>query len=110
MTATTTSVTREQAPDRFEIRVDGVVAGFSQFMDVGSQRIMFHTEIDKQFGGQGLATKVVQEALEQTRADGLRVVPVCPFVKKHLRKNPGFEDITDRVTQEAIDLVMKRRS
>ena len=103
-------VTREHKPNRFEIRVDGVVAGFSQFMDVGSQRIMFHTEIDKQFGGQGLATKVVQEALEQTRADGLRVVPVCPFVKKHLRNNPGFEDITDRVTQDLIDMVMKPRS
>lgn len=107
MSESAVTVTREEAPDRFEIRVDGAVAGFTQFLEVESQRIFFHTEIGEEFGGQGLAGKLVKQALEQTRADGKRIVPVCPYVKGYLQKNSGSEDITDPVRPEAIELVEK---
>jgi uncharacterized protein len=97
-----TDVTRRSGPERFEIAVDGQVAGFTQFVDADGQRIFFHTEIGEQFGGRGLAGVVVREALDATRADGLRVVPVCPYVTKYVESHDDWSDIVDPVTPEAL--------
>ncbi len=92
-------------PDRFEISVDEDVAGFAQFIDRDGQRIFFHTEIDPQFGGRGLAGIVVGHALDATREDGLRAVPVCPFVKKYVERHSDYADIVDPVTPAALAAV-----
>ncbi|PRC43275.1 N-acetyltransferase, partial [Mycobacterium sp. ITM-2017-0098] len=81
-TGAPTEVTAEA--DRFTISVDGKTAGFTEYIDHGNQRIFPHTEIDEAFGGRGLATILVGEALESTRADGLRIVPVCSMVAGYL--------------------------
>lgn len=99
------TVTREQNPDRYEITVDGDVAGFAQFLDRDNQRIFFHTEIGDEFGGRGLAAVLVENALNATREGGLRVVPVCPFVKKYVTKNTTWADMVDPVRQSDIDYV-----
>lgn len=96
------TVSRETHPDRFEVTDDGQVAGFAQFVDVDGQRIFFHTEIGEAFGGRGLAGVVVGQALAATRDEGLRIVPVCPFVKKYVGKHHDFDDIVDKVTPEAL--------
>lgn len=95
-----TSVTRETGPDRFEITTDGTVAGFTQFLDRDGRRIFFHTEIGEEFGGQGLAGIVVEQAVTATREEGLTVVPVCPYVAKWLTKHPEHEDITSKPTPD----------
>ncbi|PRC58255.1 N-acetyltransferase, partial [Mycobacterium sp. ITM-2017-0098] len=58
------------------------------------------TEIDEAFGGRGLATILVGEALESTRADGLRIVPVCSMVAGYLKKHSEFNDVVDPVTTD----------
>ena len=82
-----TSVSRETGPDRFEVSADGVVAGFTRFVDHDGRRVFFHTEVGEEFGGQGLAGTVVEAAVRATRDEGLTVVPVCPYVTKWLTKH-----------------------
>lgn len=101
----TTTVSRETHPDRFQIAEDGQVAGFAQFIDHDGQRIFFHTEIGEAFGGRGLAGIVVREALDATRTDGLRIVPVCPYVKKFVQTHHDWDDILDPVTPAAIQAI-----
>ncbi len=95
-----TSVTRQSEPDRYEIAVDGKVAGFTQFTDRGDRRIFPHTEIGEEFGGQGLAGVLVEQALTATREDGKTIVAVCPYVKKWLGKHDEFADIVSTPTPE----------
>src|ERR1700719_2724431 len=71
-------------------------------VDGDTERVFYHTEVDERFGGRGLATILVAEALERTRADGKRVVPVCPMVAAFLKKHTEFRDITDPVTPEIL--------
>lgn len=87
------TVTKRSDPDRFEIEVDGQVAGFAEFTDRGDRRVFPHTEIDPEFGGQGLGGKVVRAALEATRDEGLKAVPLCPFVAKYIERHPEFADL-----------------
>lgn len=89
-------MTRGTDPDRFEIAVDGQPVGFTQFRDRDGQRIFDHTEIDPAFGGRGLAAAVVRTALESTRDQGLRIVPVCPYVVRFVAEHPEFDPVVDR--------------
>ncbi|MEU5027775.1 GNAT family N-acetyltransferase [Streptomyces milbemycinicus] len=93
-------VSREDHKRRYEILVDGQLAGFTEYRDRGEQRVFFHTEIDDAFAGQGLASRLVQQALTDVRDSGLRAVPICPYVAKFLKKHTEFDDIADPVTQD----------
>jgi uncharacterized protein len=95
----TTDVT--QHDDRFEISVDGTRAGLAQFVDADSRRIFFHTEVGDEYSGQGLAGELVTRALDATRDAGLRVVPVCEYVKGFVEKHEEYADLVDPVTREA---------
>jgi predicted GNAT family acetyltransferase len=93
-------VERVDHKHRYEILVDGELAGFAAYLDRDAQRIFYHTEIDNAFAGQGFASLLVQQALTDARNAGKRSVPVCPYVAKFLRKHDEFADVTDRVTPE----------
>jgi uncharacterized protein len=84
----------------YTIAVEGQVVGHADYADRGDQRVFYHTVVDPEFGGRGLATILVEEALDAARADGKRIVPVCSMVGTVLKKHPEFDDITDAVTAE----------
>ncbi|NKY85496.1 GNAT family N-acetyltransferase [Nocardia veterana] len=98
-----------QAAERFEVSVDDRLAGFTEYLDHDGQRIFYHTEIDSDFAGRGLAGVVVSQALAHTREAGLRVVPICPFVAGYLQKHNEFADITDPVTPADLEYVRTHR-
>ena len=46
-----------------------------------------------ELGGKGIGSKLVKGALDQVRADGLKVVAQCPFVKGWIGKHPDYADL-----------------
>ncbi|MFJ3778155.1 GNAT family N-acetyltransferase [Streptomyces sp. NPDC090075] len=100
--STTTVVERVDAGHRYEILVDGQRAGLTAYRDRGARRVFFHTEIDEAFAGQGLGAQLVQRALDDVRASGMRIVPVCPYVAKFLKRHDEFADIADPVTPDVL--------
>ena len=93
------------AEGKYTIAVDGETVGLAAVADRGNQRVFYHTEVEEQFGGRGLATILVAEALAATRADGKRVVPLCPMVAAFIKKHPEFADITDPVTPAVLQWI-----
>ncbi|MCB8906170.1 MULTISPECIES: GNAT family N-acetyltransferase [unclassified Streptomyces] len=100
--ATTPVVRRVDPRHRYEILVDDQRAGLTSYRDRDDRRVFFHTEIDDAYAGQGLAAILVEQALTDVRASGMRIVPVCPYVAKFLKKHEEFADITDPVTPEVL--------
>jgi uncharacterized protein len=84
----------------YDIAVEGKVVGHACIADRADQRVFYHTEVDDEFEGRGLATILIEEALANTRGDGKRIVAVCPTVAKVIERHPEFSQITDRVTPE----------
>ncbi len=91
----------------------GPTAGRVDFVDVPDDgvRIIFHTEVDAEFSGRGLAGLLVREALADTVRADLMVVPVCPLFARHLDQH-GDEFIASggrfrRPTQADVDLVRR---
>lgn len=83
-----TEVTRVDAEKRYEIRLDGELAGFVKFAERGEVIAFTHTETFPQFAGQGLATVLIVEALDDAERRGLGVMPFCPFVNKYIAEHP----------------------
>ncbi len=94
-TGAPTTVSKES--DRFSISVEGQKVGFTEYVDRDGQRIFPHTEVLDEFGGRGLATILVDEALKATRDAGLRIVAVCPMVAGFVEKHQEFADVADPV-------------
>src|ERR1700761_674926 len=90
------------ADGEYHLAVEGQTVGLAAVADRDNTRVFYHTEVDERFGGRGLANILVGEALEATRADGKRVVAVCPMVAAFIKKHPEFSDITDPVTPEIL--------
>ena len=94
-TGAPTTVTAES--DRFSISVEDQKVGFTEFNDRDGQRVFTHTEVLDEFGGRGLATILVDEALQATREAGLRIVAVCPMVANYVEKHAELSDVVDPV-------------
>jgi predicted GNAT family acetyltransferase len=95
-------VTVDEEADRFTISLEGTVVGLTAYQVRGRQRVFFHTEVDDAFGGRGLATVLIGEALTKTRAQGWRIVPVCPTVTAYVKEHPEFDDVVDRPTMDLL--------
>ena len=80
---------------RYEILVDGEVAGFVHYNLRGGRIILVHTEVDDAHAGHGLASILVAGVLDDIRVRGLRIVPVCPFVERFIREHPEYDDLVD---------------
>lgn len=84
-----TSITVRDNPDRhrYEVLSDGKQVGVLTYQVDGDRMTLTHTEVDPQYGGQGLGRRLVVAALDAAAARGLAVVPVCPYVRKVIARD-----------------------
>jgi hypothetical protein len=78
---------------RFEIVVDGEVAGFADYRVDGTRWIFPHTVIDAHRRGRGLGAELVEAALDHVRRHGGTVVPRCWYVAEFIEHHPGYGDL-----------------
>ena len=84
--------------DRFIISVDDQTAGSACFADRDGTRVFYHTEVADDYEGRGLATILVGQAVQASRNDGMRIVPVCGVVANYIEKHPELRDDVDAPT------------
>ena len=85
-------VTDNRAESRFELEEEGHLAIAAYRLRDG--RISFtHTEVPEALAGRGVGTRLVAGALEQVRAEGLKVVPLCSFVRHYIETHPETQDL-----------------
>jgi uncharacterized protein len=78
---------------RYEIRADGEVAGFAAYRMRDGAVVFTHTEIDEAYEGQGLGSALAKAALDDIRASGAAVVPLCPFIKGYIDRHDEYADL-----------------
>lgn len=91
--ATEVRVTHLRHQRRFALDVGGRRAGFTEYFEADGRRAFVHTEVGQPFTGRGLASVLVRSAMSATRADGLQVVALCPYVRRWVEGHPGYEDL-----------------
>jgi uncharacterized protein len=90
------TVVENPAASRYEISVDGVLAGISTYRDRGDARVVVHTEVAPELEGHGLAGELARFVLEDIRNRGLRLVPRCPYIAQYVKNHPEYADLVNR--------------
>ncbi|WP_274627243.1 GNAT family N-acetyltransferase [Arvimicrobium flavum] len=75
---------------------DGAQAEMT-FTRVGEQRIIIdHTEVPDAFRGQGVGLRLVTRAVEDARATGKKIIPLCPFANAQFKRHPEWADVLNQ--------------
>jgi hypothetical protein len=80
------------ARQRFEMELPGGTA-FANYRRDGEVLSIMHTEVPPQVEGRGHGSALVKGVFDIARAQGLKVVPMCPFVVDYARKHPEYADV-----------------
>ena len=83
---------------RYELMLDGAVAGFAEYRDRDGRRIFVHTIVDPAYGGRGFGNRLAKAALDDALARGMPVVARCPFIRAWIERHP---DYAERLATEA---------
>jgi uncharacterized protein len=86
------AVRDDPALSRFELDANSVT-GIANYKLAGGVMTFTHTEVPPQARGGGIASQLMEGALEAVRARGLKIVPRCSFVRAYLEKHPEFNDL-----------------
>jgi uncharacterized protein len=89
------SVTVDDNPmeNRYEARIDGTVVGVSQYELTADTIVFLHTVVAQEHEGQGVGSAIARYALDDARARGLSVRPLCPYIRAWLQRHPEYSDL-----------------
>jgi predicted GNAT family acetyltransferase len=86
-------VTRDDDGSRYTGHLDGELASVLDFSRRGDVLAFTHTGTEPRFRGRGLAGEITRQALEDVRANGLTVRPVCSFTVAYFAEHPEVADL-----------------
>lgn len=81
--------------ERYIASVDGKSVGYVDYMPESERVVITHTVIHEQYSGRGYAGQLVKFVLDDVRASGKRVVPVCSYVVTYIERHPEYQDLVD---------------
>ncbi len=77
---------------RFELDLDGDL-GFVTYRRAAGVVTLLHAEVPAALNGRGYGSRLVRGSLDLLRAEGARVVPVCPFIAAFIDRHPAYRDL-----------------
>lgn len=98
------AATNNTAAARYEVTVDGALAGILQYRERGNLVELVHTEVEPQYEGRGLAADLARTALDEARAGGRAVLPFCPYVNAYIKKHPEYVDLVPEAARRTFGL------
>ena len=79
---------------RFVIYEDELYAGEMTYEWQSSTTIAVdHTGVEKCFGGKGYGRLLIGAGVDFARCEGLKIVPVCSFVRKSFERDASLADV-----------------
>ena len=88
-----TEVIHNESLQRYEILLDGARVGHADYKVDCGVLVFDHTEVDPAHQGKNLAGILMRESLEDVRARGLKMRPVCSYVVKFVERYDEFADL-----------------
>jgi len=85
-------LTDNTALHRFELPMEGLT-GFVTYRRSPGVVTLLHAEVPAAIGGRGYGSRLAAAVLDQLRAEGVKVVPVCGFIAHYIQQHPGYADL-----------------
>lgn len=78
---------------RYHLVIDGVEAEMT-YSRAGAQLIIIdHTDVPAALRGRKVGERLVRQAIEDARRDGVSIIPLCPFAKAQIERHPEWQDV-----------------
>jgi len=77
---------------RFELEADGQIA-YSNYRLSNGVLTILHTEVPKALEGRGIGSALARGLLDIARSQGLKVQPLCPFVRAFMDRHPEYAEL-----------------
>jgi len=83
------------AKGRYVARVTGVEGEAEvTYSRAGETRLIIdHTAVPDSMRGMGVGEALVRRGVEDARAAGVTVIPLCPFAKSVISRHPELQDV-----------------
>jgi predicted GNAT family acetyltransferase len=79
---------------RFVAELDGLELAYSEVDRIGTDSLLIkHTEVVAAHEGHGYGSALIRYVLEQARAQGKTVIPICPFTALFIRDHDEYADL-----------------
>ena len=82
-----------ESKGRYVIRYEGVEADMTYSRAGKSMIIIDHTEVPGAMRGRSVGQALVGRAVEDARAEGRSIIPLCPFAKAQIERHPEWQDV-----------------
>lgn len=86
------AIQHDRKAHRFHTEVDGAQCGLDYSLASAVMTII-HTSVPPEVGGRGIASALVQAALDAARAEGWKVVPACSYAAVWMQRHPAYHDL-----------------
>jgi Predicted acetyltransferase len=87
--------------NRYEAITGKTVAAFVDYRLLRQRVVLVHTEVERAFTGRGVGRRLAQAVLDDIRARGLTVTPICPFMAAFIRRHPAYADLVSSGPERA---------
>lgn len=77
---------------RYVIRRNGEEAELTYSITSPTLVIADHTEVPDSFRGTGAGLAMATRLVEDARAEGFKIMPLCPFVNAQRKRHPEWAD------------------
>lgn len=81
---------------RYFVVIDGVEAELTYSRVSDSMIIVDHTEVPDALRGQKVGVRLVQRVVEDARAEGVSIIPLCPFTKAQIERHVEWQDVVNK--------------
>ena len=64
------------------------------FVNAGEDKIIIdHTGVKPEYEGRGVGGALVKAALDYAKAEGIKVIPLCPFAKRYVERHLEYQSL-----------------
>lgn len=85
-------VRRNEGEEQFEAEVGGETAVLT-YAEQHGKLYLLHTQVPEAMEGHGVGGALVRAAMDFATAQGVKVVPFCPFARAWLQRHPQYEEM-----------------
>ncbi|QKT08429.1 N-acetyltransferase [Gordonia sp. X0973] len=90
-------IEHQPARERYEAHLDeggsDLSVGYIDYMSEPDTLVLTHTVVHDQFSGRGFAAELAKYVLDDARANGKKIVPVCSYIQGYVAKHPEYADL-----------------
>ena len=72
---------------------EGNIIGYCQYKEENNIWSITHTVVKQEFGGRGIAKRLVLAVIEEARKQNKKINPICSYAKKMMESSDEYKDV-----------------